>query len=675
MGLVAACWFAAAAQPASPDPAVSVKAAIAKSRRLQRTRMVSGELAVARDEARRLLATLSVEDEMFLSAVESVAQLYVDSGWRANGIAVYQDALARLTALPAWHPSRVHLLVDLADEWEQNGNLLKAVPFLEQAAAAQGAAPRDAPPENAQRGQFFVRPIQTASCGERPEPLVAPYIRLAHLYRRLGRMDAAAATAAKLAALGPHAAEELAHYYRMGGNMVESGALFRRVALDSTDPFMAGKCLENAATVFRAAQRLDESIAALRDAISLTEKASDAAAHDRAVSLRQVLAMDLHHAGQTEEGDRIYESLMQQSSVRAGEAGEKADQLAMSYARYLAFTQRAPQAEKFLKGYWNRSGTADSPSRPSVLNQLAAYAEQNGNIKDAAEYRRQAALNPPRAPGATQAEAAAIAELHQVEADFDVAAPEELYGRTLHAIETARPVDLNALAGQVFGIAEKFLASKEPEKANQAFEKMLARAQSNAEDDVNALLQVRRGYIGLLLMQPGRLGGGQAAIDQLRADLIGTDGVESAKLMEPIEREIELAHERSDVHGAEAAGQKMLALEASLTGRSSEPYFNRLDVVAAIYEEDEHYGLALPLRAESVLLADALATPINRERRVTARIRSALTLAHVGKFREAEALAREAVELQKISHAPAASLDPELKKIEDLERAAKGPRL
>jgi tetratricopeptide (TPR) repeat protein len=660
MALVAACWFAAAAQPAPPDASLSVQTAIAKTWQLERSGWAPGEFAAARDEARRLLATMPVEDGMFLSSVESLAQRYVEAGWRAKGIAIYQDALARFAALPPWHFGRVRLLLDLANEWEDDGNLLKALPFLEQAVAAQAAAPPNAPTGKDPRAlnPQFTR-LKFASCGGSAEPLVVPYIRLARLYRRLGRLDAAAAVVAKVAALGSHGGAELADYLQFGGSMDEVAALYRRLAQDSTNPPIAADCLEKAAGAFRAAHRYDDAVAASRDAISAVEKASDESAADRLLSLRQDLAMQLQGAGQIEESDRIYQSLLQ--SV---EPGDKADQLAMSYARYLASTKRAPQAEAFLKDYWERSGGA-------VLNQLAAYAEQNGNTKAAAEYRQQAAaLNPPR-PKRDLAVDLPIAQLWQVNAELNDG-PDGLFARALHEIETARPADLPRLARQIPGIAERFLASKQPERANQIFEKLLVRAQSDAEDEVNVLLDARRSYIRFLLHQPSRSGAVQAAVDQLHLDLIGANGPESAKLMEPIEFKYELARARSDVPRAEAAGQEMLAIEVSLTGRTSESYLNRLDMAASIYEKDEHYAQALPLRGEQVPLADALTTPNDPGRRVVARISFALALANVGKFSEAEAMAREAVELQKISHAPVGSLDAELKKIQDLQRATKG---
>src|ERR1044071_8892592 len=78
---------------------------------------------VRREEARSLLAQTSLDSPLLPGRVQTVAQLYQGSGWRARAREVVQDALSRANSLPEWHPIRVQLLNMLADFWHQDGNL------------------------------------------------------------------------------------------------------------------------------------------------------------------------------------------------------------------------------------------------------------------------------------------------------------------------------------------------------------------------------------------------------------------------------------------------------------------------------------------------------------------------------------------------------------------------
>jgi hypothetical protein len=82
-----------------------------------------------------------VSSARFAGWARQVAQLYQSSGWNVQARATLQEALARTGALNDSHPSRTDLLNALADFWLQDGNLMKAVGYLEQAATAQAAVP------------------------------------------------------------------------------------------------------------------------------------------------------------------------------------------------------------------------------------------------------------------------------------------------------------------------------------------------------------------------------------------------------------------------------------------------------------------------------------------------------------------------------------------------------
>src|SRR5580658_5433843 len=104
-----------------------------------------GEAAAKRDQVNALLSQIPVSDPQFVNWAQRVSQLY-DSGWysqQARG--VLEQALARVAALGDQFPGRVALLSALANSWQQDRNLLKAVSYTEQAvAAAEAQGPQTA---------------------------------------------------------------------------------------------------------------------------------------------------------------------------------------------------------------------------------------------------------------------------------------------------------------------------------------------------------------------------------------------------------------------------------------------------------------------------------------------------------------------------------------------------
>src|SRR5580704_7412061 len=87
------------------------------------------EAAARREEARTLLARTPVDSPQFGNWVQSVQQIYQNSGRRAQARAILTDALARANSLGESHPVRIQLLNMLADSWQSDGNLLKAVTY------------------------------------------------------------------------------------------------------------------------------------------------------------------------------------------------------------------------------------------------------------------------------------------------------------------------------------------------------------------------------------------------------------------------------------------------------------------------------------------------------------------------------------------------------------------
>jgi tetratricopeptide (TPR) repeat protein len=99
------------------------------------------EAATRREEARKLLEQMPAGSPQWAGRVQNLAQAYQGSGRHVQARAVVQDALARANALPEWNPAHIQLLNTLAEFWQQDGNLLRALSYREKAVAAFEATP------------------------------------------------------------------------------------------------------------------------------------------------------------------------------------------------------------------------------------------------------------------------------------------------------------------------------------------------------------------------------------------------------------------------------------------------------------------------------------------------------------------------------------------------------
>src|SRR5262249_47860236 len=150
--------------------------------------------------------------------------------------------------------------------WQQDGNLLKAVVYLEQAAPAAAAAP---PQRNAAAlvptagaranrisGSFAMPRIGYTGVGLMPMPAggsFAPmtgfgmyfggpadpshlYQRLAEMYRQLGRKEAAAGIQEKIRALLQGNEMALASFYERQDQPEEAAALYQKLAGQTANP-------------------------------------------------------------------------------------------------------------------------------------------------------------------------------------------------------------------------------------------------------------------------------------------------------------------------------------------------------------------------------------------------------------------------------------------------------
>jgi len=222
------CSLAALAQP-SPrqDPLDTATQAFWQARNNGRFEVA----AAGREQARAQLQRAPVDSPRFAGWAQQVAQLYQSSSMNAQARAILQEALARTGPLGDSHPSRIAMLTALGDSWRQDGNLLKAVGYLEQAAAAQAAAPPIAAAQPTMRAVMVSgnRTAFRASGGYAGGGIYA-YTRLASLYQQLGRPDAVAAIALKIRTLASNDQAALAQFCEQNGQLEEAAAIYRKLA-------------------------------------------------------------------------------------------------------------------------------------------------------------------------------------------------------------------------------------------------------------------------------------------------------------------------------------------------------------------------------------------------------------------------------------------------------------
>src|ERR1043166_1407818 len=85
------------------------------------------QAAAGREALRGLLEQTPVDAPGWLGRVQSVMQMYQDSQRRLQARKVIQDALSRAGGLGDSHPVRIQLLNMMADSFQQDGSMLKAL--------------------------------------------------------------------------------------------------------------------------------------------------------------------------------------------------------------------------------------------------------------------------------------------------------------------------------------------------------------------------------------------------------------------------------------------------------------------------------------------------------------------------------------------------------------------
>jgi tetratricopeptide (TPR) repeat protein len=571
------------------------------------------EAVAAREQARALLPRAPLDSPQFPGWAQQVAQLYQNANWNAQARAILQDALDRTRPLGDSHPSRIALLTALSESWRMDGNLLKAVAYLEQAAAAQPAT----------------------------QSAIYTYTNLAGLYQQLGRPDAVAAIAVKIRAIATNDPAALAQFYDQQGQLEEAVAIYRKLAEQSTDPQASANAWQSLANVYARQERYTDAVTAAQQAIAALLSSDKSWIRDQTLWMRQNLAGYLRQAGEIDRADQVYLQLLPENP-----GGPQESQMMTMYAQHLSATNRAVQGESLLEDYLARhSDLAWWPKR-NVLANLSNLARSTGDSKRADEYQQAAeALLP--VPPTPAVQILVGEEMRKAQEALTQHRWDDAYTLALHAIDTAaQPADWQQFGWSVPQIAEELAANKEPARAERLFQRLLAFAQSGKADNMQPLLAATQSYVRFLMNQPDRLAEVPAAIEKYRDSLTDANGPESASLAEPPHLQIELALSQQQWQKAEDSSRELLELQESLTGNTSTPYLEHLQTAAHVYWAAGDELRALPLRRQAVTIADLLATSNHDGRRAQTRMDVALLLAQLGQFDEAVTLAEEAVALQ-----------------------------
>ena len=596
-----------------------------------------GEDAVAaREQARALLSRESPDSPQFSYWVQQVSQFYQNANWKAQARAVLQEALARTAPLADSHPTRNAILITLSNSWQQDGNLLKAVAYLEQAAAAQAATPNT----------------------------VYAYTNLAVLYQQLGRPDAAAAIAVKIRALATNNQAALAQFYDQQGQFDEAAAIYRTLAEQAADPQTKASAWQSLANLDARQEHYSDAVAAGQQAIAAAQSSDKSWVRDQAFWMRWNLAGYLRQAGQIDQADQTYQQLLQASL-----GGQQESQTVTAYAYFLAETNRGAQGEGLLKDYLAGHSNLNWWEKKNTLLQLAGVAAKMGDSQAADEYRQagEALLAQPPPPAR---QTLIVEEMRKAQAAANQHHWEDAYSLALHALDTAaQAFDLQQLVWSVPQVAQELAANKEPARGEQLFQRLLALAQTWSADSRQPLITATQHYVRFLMSQPDRVGDVPAAIEQYRSVLTDANGPDSATLAEPLRLRIELALSHSQWQVAEASARELLELEESLTGKTSGAYLGDLQTTANVYEATDRLR-ALPLRRQVVAIADLVAAPNNLWRRAQTRMDLALAEAYLGQFDEALAQGEEAVALQQTMRSPGTNLAPQLEQIRQMKQAA-----
>lgn len=591
------------------------------------------EGAAAREQALTLLQQVPPDSPRFEGWVQQVAQLYQASNLNVQARSILQQALARVAPLGETNSARIALLTALGNAWQQDGNLLKGVGYLEQAAAAREVSP----PQPAEQFSFR-RPTYGSS-----DSAINAYMGLCSSYFQLGWPEAVAAAGEKIRvlALAAHHPEALARFHEQFGRLNDALAVYQDLIDQSTDPLARANWNQAVANIYARQERYADAAGKLQEAISQIQMSPKAGGYDQTFWMGPILASYLRQAGQTGRADQVYAELLRQS-----QGGAQESQLTTSYAQYLADSERASQADQVLNDYLASHPALNAPSRSNLLYSLVNLARRRGDGKAAEEYQQSsqgmqpARQQPPdqlRIAGDIEGARTALTE-HRVN---------DAYALLMHTLDSASLAeDGQQIDWQLPQMAALFGYAKEPAKAEELFRRQLALAQNLAPYRRQPLINATSSYATFLANQAGREGDVPAAIEQYRRVLLEANGPESATLLDPLRTKISFERLHAQWPQVEASVRELLDLQQSLSGNTSQQYLRDLQLAARTREAAGDQANALATSRKTIPISDLLARN-DDGRQAQTRMDTAMLLARMGQFEEAETLAMESLTFAK----------------------------
>lgn len=620
------------------------------------------QAAARREEARRLLAQTPSDLPQFLGRVSTIAQIYQNSGRHAQSREVLQDALSRASSLGESHAIRIQLLNILANSWQQDGNLLKALSYREKAIAAQESAPPGATPDASHPGKYYANGIVgsipgggrvAVSAAVRSYPLPGRnannsymYQQLADLYRQLGRPEAVAKVVAKMRSLAQDDPSGLAAFYEGQGDLDEVIALYKKQAEHAAANPQAQLWevigpLQSIVMLYQREQRWEDAAATIELAVNRLESSGWPEARNRAVGMRLNLADLLQRAGQSQAAEQVYRTLLAQT---ANDRNGMQLQVVQAYANHLCDTNRAGQAEDLLKNNLVNRADLQPWQESNILFSLSEIARKAGRQGPADEYQRAGMEKQRTAQPQQPAEGQLIGpDLQKANAAVSQSNLDEGFNLALRAVASASFArDGDQVAWQIPSIAAALADRKAPEKGEQLYHELLSLAQMWSVDNATPLIQALQQYACFLIGQKDRWAEAPAVIERYREALVAAQGGETGELEQVMHLRIEFARARGAQADAVQSAEELLALEESLSGTTSGPYLRAAQTAANLYQSGGNLERALALHRQIVAIAD-LTLPANEAQRGSVRMNAAFAFANARRFDEAERLANEAV--------------------------------
>lgn len=586
-----------------------------------------------RDAARQALADAPIDSPQYGSWAHAISRFY-GNGLQAR--AVLEEALARTESLPKNSVIRITLLTAMSDWWQQDRNLLQALSYAEQ---VMELGPALAPPSRNVMPRTLAVSGRLGVGGSNGS---FAYQRVADLYRRLGRPDEIAALTAKLAAQGNNAML-LESLYEREGKLDEAEKILQNEVQQAANPQESVGRYQALSSFYRQHQRYDDAVTALQQAISAASSIPARGGLGQNFWLRQDLAGLLQQAGKADAADAVYQQLL---SDAQSTQGNMYTQTLSIYANYLGSTNRAQQGETLLNNYVS-SAHLEPWEQINVFGTLSNLAARSGDQEAASKYRKQsqAIQHEMNTQVVTPQQGVMISEtLQKASTAANAGKIDDAFTLVLEAIgEAPSARDRFALVSQASNVALMMAVHKGEDRAQQIWDRLFTTVAT--WDDPESM---ERLYQNFAQYQENRQKWTEAAdaLEKYREVLIANHGPGTGWLEDYYRRKIQLANRHLDKQAAAAAAREFLKFEVTLSGDTSEPYLNVMEVAAPALEAAGAQDEALALYRREVKVVDLVAEP-NSGQRAMVRSNVALALAHAGEFEEAETLALQAAAISK----------------------------